>query len=165
MYKGIRCTEGKEMTCTGAAFCKHCGARYSSSDYDTMCMCMAYVYKCKKCGTSLTSEKAVMEERLNKLIPLSIYLVNPEDTSPPSTRGWLNFQCPWTKQCINNRCFWRKRDRHEASVWCNPATGEGGWNPETTFFPEWKIQTGTNCLQVYCPEYKDEKDEYLHSNK
>ena len=76
-------------------------------------------------------------------------------------RGTATFNCPFTADCENDRCFWKQRDCHGRCPWAvfdNPehdkeqaAITEKYGDP---YFPEWKIFPGTNCLMTYCVDTK-----------
>jgi hypothetical protein len=71
-------------------------------------------------------------------------------------------QCPFTKQCQNNQCFWRQRDVFGRTPWAiaymhdkenqDKITQEHG----EPYFPDLKISTLTNCLGISCPDYQGE---------
>jgi len=75
-------------------------------------------------------------------------------------RGTATFNCPFTQDCENERCFWKQRDCYGRSPWATAwqdpeyvkkmeeVTREHG----EPYFPTWSIQTGTNCIMVYCKD-------------
>ena len=93
--------------------------------------------------------------------PLHILYVN-DINHTSGLRGTATFQCPFTKDCANNRCFWKQRDCYGRCPWATALL-----DPEYAklaqeitdkygepYFPEWVIQTGTNCLMMYCKDTK-----------
>jgi len=72
------------------------------------------------------------------------------------------FQCPKSKECANDQCFFRKRDVLGMNVWASAY-----WNMSKEkqkeqdklwadmVWPDLKITPGTNCFNIYC------KDEML----
>lgn len=93
---------------------------------------------------------------------LQLYINDPDEHSKEGIRGSINFQCPWTKQCNNDRCFWKQRSTHGRCPWTlfdDPEQEQKHKDIEQAYgkpyFPEWKVQVGTNVLTAYCPDFKD----------
>jgi len=96
---------------------------------------------------------------------LQVSVNQPDECSKQGIRGWINFQCPFTEKCQNHKCFWKQRDTHNRCAWYvhdNPEhdaeqraiTDQYG----EPYFPEWKVQTGTNNLMAHCPDFKDPEE-------
>lgn len=74
-------------------------------------------------------------------------------------------QCPKTKECQNDQCFWRQRDIHGLNpfpiykdesgkypfIEKNNAVCEKFGRP---YFPELTVSVGTNCLYLCCPDFR-----------
>ncbi len=72
------------------------------------------------------------------------------------------FQCPVSKTCANNQCFWKQRDCFGREVWVNLLTFEKDKESDSKivetygepYFPEWQVSTGTNCMYLSCKDFK-----------
>lgn len=72
-------------------------------------------------------------------------------------------QCPKTKECKNDQCFWRQRDVHKLSpFYFNDKNGINSmdYNKKITeefgkpYFPEMFVEVGTNCIYLFCPDFR-----------
>jgi hypothetical protein len=75
------------------------------------------------------------------------------------------YQCSKTKECANNQCFWRQRDIFGRSPWLHSEGQEkiqhdllvehldASYGP--VIFPKLEIGTGTNCIHIFCPDFKE----------
>jgi len=69
------------------------------------------------------------------------------------------FQCPRSKDCSNDKCFFRKRDVLGMNVWAAAywAMDEAEQKIQNelwddVLWPEIKIKPGTNCYNIYCED-------------
>lgn len=69
-------------------------------------------------------------------------------------------QCQNTKVCNNNKCFWRQRDVFGLSPFFDLDPKHIKKQEEIrnkygeSYFPEWKVSVGTNCIYVTCKDRK-----------
>ncbi len=79
-------------------------------------------------------------------------------------------QCSRTKNCQNDKCFWKQRDCYGLEPFPCYSDEDGEMpgmkkNEEVTekygesYFPEMSITVGTNCLYVICDDYQEAKEE------
>lgn len=77
-------------------------------------------------------------------------------------RGTASFNCPFTKDCENDSCFWKQRDCYGRCPWATAMMDPEYVKLENNivkehgqpYFPEWRVFTGTNCLIMYCIDTK-----------
>lgn len=66
-------------------------------------------------------------------------------------------QCHLTKLCQNDKCFWRQRDVYGRNPWYHYQNPNQNDHIDSKFgspyFPELKVQTGTNCITVFCEDF------------
>jgi len=74
------------------------------------------------------------------------------------------YQCKWTSECQNSKCFWKQRDCYGLQpfpMWRD----ENGEYPAMkknerirqeygdSYFPKLNISVGTNTYHIYCEDY------------
>ena len=76
----------------------------------------------------------------------------------------IMLQCPDTKGCRNERCFWWQRDNAglnpfpAAEIYAGTYQGgEIAAKHGEPYFPELRVSVGTNCLNVSCPDRTDKE--------
>lgn len=73
----------------------------------------------------------------------------------------FTFQCQKTVECNNNNCFFRQRDIFGRPIWWHQVVSEEGMKKLKELndkyggatFPRFKVEIGTNCLEVFCYDF------------
>ena len=86
--------------------------------------------------------------------------------SPGEPYTWVAFgHCPYTKECENYQCFFKRRDCHGYSPWWNPNPDQKTIEHDNTtnnkygeiIFPSLESSIGTNCIRIVCKNAKGYK--------
>lgn len=76
------------------------------------------------------------------------------------------YQCKWTNECQNNKCFWKQRDCYGLEPFPCYIDSNGEYpamekNKKIleiygpTYFPKFNIIAGTNAMYIKCEDYSE----------
>jgi len=93
--------------------------------------------------------------------------VDQEFYSPGAPYTWVSFgQCPYTKECTSNQCFFKRRDCCGYQPWATAYKNQDVVDNEKRMtdrygkvvFPEFDMGVGTNCIRIVCKSAKGYRD-------
>ena len=93
---------------------------------------------------------------------LQVLITNEDSENEGSS---FSFQCPAANKCCNLKCFWAQRNQlglEPFPMWFDKEGGCPGMEKNEaiskefgeSYFPEWEISVGTNCMYANCKDFK-----------